>query len=211
MREVDLHVPFEAAQAMGLDLSPDDFGSADVRDVTVLTCDGPECITVVTYSDAVDETLDDAEYIESWELLDRDGDEVTYLCKTDLPDTPADSETTQDETLDVQSVTVEDDGWTLTLVGEQEALQCGGAFEGFDDIQVTLRRLTDYQGPTDELDTLTRRQREVVETAHELGYFEVPREANADDIADELDLDRSTVTEHLQRAERNLLSSLLAG
>lgn len=38
-----------------------------------------------------------------------------------------------------------------------------------------------------------------------MGFYEVPKEASADDIAAELNLDPSTVNEHLQRAERNFL------
>ena len=43
-----------------------------------------------------------------------------------------------------------------------------------------------------------------------MGYYEVPREASTADIAAEIDVDPSTVTEHLQRAERNLLSHHLS-
>ena len=42
-----------------------------------------------------------------------------------------------------------------------------------------------------------------------MGYYEVPKEVSADDIAAEIDLESSTVNEHLQRAERNLLGRFL--
>lgn len=57
---------------------------------------------------------------------------------------------------------------------------------------------------------LTDRQREVLETAHESGYFEHPREANAGDVATELGVNRSTFVEHLVAAQSKLLSSILA-
>lgn len=56
---------------------------------------------------------------------------------------------------------------------------------------------------------LTRRQREVLETAHEMGYFEYPKDANATEVAAELDISASTFTEHLSVAQSKLLSSLL--
>jgi predicted DNA binding protein len=56
---------------------------------------------------------------------------------------------------------------------------------------------------------LTPRQLEVLETAHEMGYFERPRRANATDVADELDINPSTFGEHLSAAERKLLDDLL--
>ncbi|AQL44340.1 DNA-binding protein [Halorientalis sp. IM1011] len=56
---------------------------------------------------------------------------------------------------------------------------------------------------------LTDRQLEVLETAHEMGYFENPRRANATEIADELDINPSTFREHLSAAETKLLGDLL--
>ena len=45
--------------------------------------------------------------------------------------------------------------------------------------------------------------------AYEMGYYEVPREVSTADVAAELGVDASTVTEHLQRAEHNLLARYL--
>lgn len=56
---------------------------------------------------------------------------------------------------------------------------------------------------------LTRRQLEVLETAHERGYFDRPRQANATEIAAELDISPSTFREHLTAAESKILDDLL--
>ena len=56
---------------------------------------------------------------------------------------------------------------------------------------------------------LTDRQREVLETAHEMGYFEHPKRANATEVAAALDLHPSTVAEHLAAAQGKLLDSIL--
>ena len=69
--------------------------------------------------------------------------------------------------------------------------------DGADLVPVDLRKLTD-------------RQREVLSTAHELGYFEYPREANAEAVADALGIQPSTFAEHLAAAQRKLLDELLA-
>lgn len=57
---------------------------------------------------------------------------------------------------------------------------------------------------------LTDRQREVLETAHELGYFDHPKGANAGEVADALGITTSTFTEHLSAAQTKLFSSILA-
>ncbi|WP_148414529.1 transcriptional regulator NarO [Haloferax sp. KTX1] len=81
---------------------------------------------------------------------------------------------------------------------------------------ISLRRLT--QSEPDSVssslvfvdrDKLTARQREVLETAHEMGYFDHPREANATEVAAALDINRSTFTEHLSAAQSKLLDAIL--
>ncbi|ELZ43821.1 DNA binding protein [Halorubrum californiense DSM 19288] len=57
---------------------------------------------------------------------------------------------------------------------------------------------------------LTDRQSEVLRTAYRMGYFERPRDANARDVAEALDISPSTFAEHLATAQRKLLDETLA-
>ncbi|MFB6352854.1 MAG: helix-turn-helix domain-containing protein [Halobacteriales archaeon] len=57
---------------------------------------------------------------------------------------------------------------------------------------------------------LTDRQREVLETAHEMGYFEHPKGANAGEVAEALGITTSTFTEHLASAQKKLLGAILS-
>jgi predicted DNA binding protein len=56
---------------------------------------------------------------------------------------------------------------------------------------------------------LTDRQREVLETAHRMGYFEHPKGANAGEVAAELDITTATFSEHLAAAQSKLLNAIL--
>ena len=97
----------------------------------------------------------------------------------------------------------------MSLVGPQETIS--STIREFETAGVSpdLRKLGTYEGRTRPLDNLTDRQREVLQTAYDMGYYDVPRDAATDNIASELDLDPSTVAEHLQRAERNVFDRLL--
>ncbi|WP_458189609.1 helix-turn-helix domain-containing protein [Haladaptatus sp. NG-WS-4] len=55
----------------------------------------------------------------------------------------------------------------------------------------------------------TGRQCEVLRTAHEMGYFEHPKRANAGDVAEELAIATPTFVEHLAAAQSKLLDQLL--
>ncbi|MCU4741319.1 helix-turn-helix domain-containing protein [Halobacteria archaeon AArc-m2/3/4] len=87
--------------------------------------------------------------------------------------------------------------------------------DAFDDIRV--RQLVQSGGETDgdllvvDRSWMTDRQREVLETAHEMGYFDYPKGANAGEVAAEIGIARSTFSEHLASAQRKLLDALLAG
>ncbi|MDG5777622.1 helix-turn-helix domain-containing protein [Haloarculaceae archaeon H-GB2-1] len=57
---------------------------------------------------------------------------------------------------------------------------------------------------------LTARQREVLETAHEMGFFDYPDGANASEVAEDIGISRSTFSEHLATAQTKLLNAILA-
>lgn len=54
-------------------------------------------------------------------------------------------------------------------------------------------------------DRLSERQREIFEFAREQGYYSWPREVSATDLAEDLDISKATVLEHLRKAEAKLL------
>ncbi|MFB6165896.1 MAG: helix-turn-helix domain-containing protein [Haloarculaceae archaeon] len=85
-----------------------------------------------------------------------------------------------------------------------------------DFADVSLRRLTAARPDGSDGDLVlidremfTERQRSVMETAHDLGYFEYPKRANAGEVADALDITRSTFTEHLAAAQSKLLDAVV--
>jgi hypothetical protein len=61
------------------------------------------------------------------------------------------------------------------------------------------------------LSKLTHRQRQMLLTAYALGYYDVPRRISSDDLSKHLNVDKSTVVEHLRKAERRLIGSIIAG
>ncbi|MFB6169838.1 MAG: helix-turn-helix domain-containing protein [Haloarculaceae archaeon] len=113
-----------------------------------------------------------------------------------------------------------DDG-TLGLAfhaSDMEQLQT--VIESFREAfpNVDIQRLLRSSGDPDDRNLvfvdrgrLTARQHEVLETAHEMGYFDHPKGANAGEVADALDINTSTFTEHLAAAQRKILDAVLDG
>ena len=61
----------------------------------------------------------------------------------------------------------------------------------------------------DDAPMLTTRQREVVEHALDVGYFEWPRRTSSEELAADLGVTRATCLEHLRKAEEKLLRHAL--
>jgi predicted DNA binding protein len=66
--------------------------------------------------------------------------------------------------------------------------------------------LTEAEAAPDEA-TLTPAQREVIITALKEGYFEIPRDTNLVEIAEELDISNQAVGERMRRAVAKLARS----
>ena len=110
-----------------------------------------------------------------------------------------------------RSIEFVEDGVTLTVAGEANALQ--QAYERVvDSIDVTVEWSGGYSPDgNDVLARLTTRQREAIRTAYELGFYENPRGTTYEEIASELDCAPSTANELLRRAERTAIRSILDG
>lgn len=98
----------------------------------------------------------------------------------------------------------------ITFLGS--AKQVRDRIKLFEDAGVRYRvvSLTDAKFPPHSpLNRLTEKQRRVLITAHNLGYYEVPRKINLVQLAERLDLAYSTLDVQLRRAERRLLNHIM--
>lgn len=210
MREAHVRVDDDELDAMGIAELVALSRAAGLRDFEELVCRGNGGTVRVDVDDRLDEAaLSELDCVDDWERVSGDEDGYSYVVAFTAPALPATLVDATDDLLGTCDPEVGEDGTTLTFVGPQDAIS--EAVRGYEDAGVSpdLERLGAYGGPGDALDSLTERQEEVVRTAFDLGYYDVPRTASTDVVAAELGLDSSTVSEHLQRAERNVLAEHL--
>lgn len=101
-------------------------------------------------------------------------------------------------------VVYRDGGVHGRAVGDPEAIQ--RAFDaGAEDLDVRVEEVGPVRLPGDPAATLSDRQREAVEAALDLGYYDRPREATHEDVAAVLGCAPATASEHLQKAEAALV------
>lgn len=79
-----------------------------------------------------------------------------------------------------------------------------------DWVEYEVDRVSDEgRWSTDLHPGLPERQREALRKAHRLGYYEVPRRATHEEVAEELGCSKSTASEHLRKAEARVLREAL--
>ncbi len=76
----------------------------------------------------------------------------------------------------------------------------------FDELGITydLESVQEFDAAEDDA-ILTARQREVLSTAFEAGYYDTPREASLTEVAESLDVTKSTCSDILHRAEGKII------
>ncbi|SEW29018.1 helix-turn-helix domain-containing protein [Halobacterium jilantaiense] len=93
------------------------------------------------------------------------------------------------------------------VVGEPDHLR-GLLSELPARVDTTVERVGEYDRRRGPAVPLTDRQREVVAAAVDLGYYDVPRAATLADVAAEVGVASSTVSDHLRKAESVVMSEL---
>lgn len=63
--------------------------------------------------------------------------------------------------------------------------------------------------PNSPMTWLTEKQRRILMSAYKMGYYDVPRRVDSEMVARALKLDKSTVVEHLRKAEKRLLRQVV--
>ena len=104
-----------------------------------------------------------------------------------------------------------DGGIALTVAGPAGSLQ-----EAFHTATDEVRAEVEWSGEydpavEDALSKLTSRQREAIQTAYDLGFYEKPRRTSYEEIAAELECAPSTANELLRRAETVVVGAVLDG
>ena len=206
MRQAVLSVDHETLAEFGFAV----FQDAGLLDLEILSCEGSRGVTRIHVEERPDERrLDDLDTIRWWEQVSNEESEHVYLVEMNVAEQLAAKGVDADGLLRAERAEVHSQGFSIDQAGSQEQLSDMLGELKAAGFNISLEKLRDYRVKETPLDALTDRQREVLEVAYGLGYYDVPRGSSTSEVAVELGVDDSTVAEHLQRAERNLLGALL--
>lgn len=185
---------------------------------------GPPAFVVSVTGDpaGVDDAFAAVDSITDHTLVVADGTTRQYRCRP-AGTPPDDLETLTENDSVADRIRVTPEGWAeRRWFADRAAFDAYRAFCRENGGTFRLDRLLDVDratGTTDPDDAngttpthtgMTDAQREALVTAHELGYFDVPREATLADVADELGVSPPSLSERLRRAQSHLVGRLRA-
>jgi len=157
------------------------------------------------------EALDRCEYVYEYTVVENEGWWYSYIIFEPTDVTHQLMETRYETEIMIQMpIEIEADGSMVgTLVGPEESFgQLPRADSDAFDLEVV--ETGTYHPDLDDLYlSLTERQREVLDVAVEVGYYENPRGATHRDIADAVDASPGTVGEHLRKIESRVFDQLV--
>ena len=154
--------------------------------------------------------LSETEDIIRWDVSEAGDDLQAYIHFVPNATTLALMELTREHEL-VLDTPIEynsDGSIRVSVIGQDDVVQ-KGIDHVPDNVRLELEQLSDYDPELRELSSLlTERQREILDAAVEVGYYQVPRKATHEDIAALVGISTTTVGEHLRKIEARLLSEI---
>lgn len=211
MREANVSVRNTAFEEMGIGELMALGREAGIQSFEELACHGTGAVVQVEVETRYDEErLTALEYVDQWEHVSETDDGHLYVIAFTAPELPESLAEEAEELIGTCDPELGERDATMSLVGPQDSIASTIREYETAGVSPDLEKLASYEGKRHPLDELTDRQEEVLQTAYDMGFYEVPREVSTEEIAAELELDPSTVAEHLQRAERNMLGQFFS-
>lgn len=158
----------------------------------------------------VEDALQDASEVTSVEVVDRFEDEALVRVEWRRPD-------------DVFALVGESGGVVLEAVGEDGSWRLHLRFPSRDELGAFYRACGERDIPVDLVNVhgldppgsapgdLTEAQTEALTVALAMGYFEVPRRATLSDVATELGISDSAVSQRIRRGVGTVLTQAMGG
>jgi predicted DNA binding protein len=193
----------------------EDIYSYEILDMLKVDFEEGICIDLIEVRLKENRSIDDIKIIGTMEILGvlrSDGDKHICLIKHTEPEESKENMKSFDLDLILSTPTIASlEKCTTTYMGENKNLQ------KFLDIIKPHVEITNMSFKKavyerqDLLSVLTEKQKEILLAAHKHGYYEIPKKINSERLSEKVNIGKTTVIEHLRKAENRILNEVLAG
>jgi predicted DNA binding protein len=160
--------------------------------------------------DALDDALREDSSIDGFDVLEDLGEERLYRMNW-VDSIEVIVHVLVDEKATVLNAHGEYERWRLRLLfPDRSALSATYEFCEESGLSLDIRNIYEMNDTRHGLFGLTEEQHETLMMALDEGYYDIPRDSTADDLADGLDISHQAVSERLRRGHRSLVKNALA-
>ncbi len=160
--------------------------------------------------DALDDALREDSSVDGFDVLDDLGEERLYRMNW-VGQIRVIVHVLLEEDATVLDAHGEDDHWRFRILfPDRDALSATYDFAREAGLSFDVRNIYELDQTRHGFFGLTEEQHETLLMALDAGYYEVPRKATADDLADGLDISHQAVSERLRRGHGSLVKNALA-
>lgn len=149
-------------------------------------------------------------YVSDLIVLRSDGREFTCLAKGTFSDDINRFLTTYGSKFDYP-VVFQDDCLTFSMIGNPEDFHAFLADAREQGWGLEILSVCEYNPSISGIfDVLTSRQKEILLESYRRGFFDHPRRINATDLAERMGMHKTTLLEHIHKAENRLIGHILS-
>jgi len=108
-------------------------------------------------------------------------------------------------------IVFQDDCLTFNMIGNPEDFNTFGSDAAEKGWGLEILSVCDYNPHVNGiLDVLTPKQKNILLESYRQGYFDHPRKVNASELAEKMGMHKTTLLEHIHKAEKRLIGHMLA-
>jgi len=149
-------------------------------------------------------------YVSNLIVLKQDGRDYTCLVKGTFSDDITRFVRTYGAKIE-HPIVFQDDCLTFSMVGDPEDFHTFVSDAAEKGWKLEILSVTDYDPHVRGIfDILTPRQKTILLESYRMGYFDHPRRINAGELAEKMGMHKTTLLEHIHKAEKRLIGHILA-
>ncbi|MFX1507182.1 MAG: helix-turn-helix domain-containing protein [Promethearchaeota archaeon] len=106
---------------------------------------------------------------------------------------------------------ITEEKFTFSFIGDTESIK--ELLQLIETLgHIKIKSVQNYPfSDIDLLASLTERQKEIISLAKTTGYYDIPRKISTEDLSEKLGISKSTLIEHIRKAENRIVSSIFRG
>jgi predicted DNA binding protein len=149
-------------------------------------------------------------YVSNIIVLKQDGRDYTCLVKGTFSEDITRFVRTYGAKIE-HPIVFQDDCLTFSLVGDPEDFHTFVSDAAEKGWGLEILSVCDYNPHVNGIfGVLTPKQREILMESYRQGYFDHPRRINASELAEKMGMHKTTLLEHIHKAEKRLIGHILA-